>query len=58
MMMKARAMATATSSDGYDINTSWLTLEPNDRNPQTPVGERKKASQKFVTYSMISRMPV
>jgi len=39
--MKARAMATATSLDGYDINTSWLTLEPNDRKPQTPVEKNK-----------------
>lgn len=41
MMMKARAMATAMSSDGYDIKTSWLTLEPNDRKPQTPAEKNK-----------------
>lgn len=36
MTMKALAMATAISLGGYDINTSWLTFEPNVRKPQTP----------------------
>lgn len=41
MMMKALAMATATSVDGYDISTSWLTVEPNDMKPHTPaLGEK------------------
>lgn len=34
--MKALAKATAMSLEGYVINMSWLTLEPNVRYPQTP----------------------
>lgn len=51
MMMKARAMATATSLDGYDINTSWLTLEPNDRKPQTPVPVYTKRQMIMLTVT-------
>lgn len=36
MTIKALAKATAMSLGGYDIKTSWLTLEPNVRKPQTP----------------------
>lgn len=36
MTMKALAKATAMSLEGYVINMSWLTLEPNVRYPQTP----------------------
>lgn len=44
MTMKALAMATAISLGGYDISTSWLTLEPNVRKPQTPDQTQTTAS--------------
>lgn len=46
-MMKALAMATAISSGGYDINTSWLTLEPNVRKPQTPEQIKNHTKDRF-----------